>query len=445
MYYIDLNQGFSSLPLQSDALAAPFRGAAIIGEERRAGRALTTLHLGLEGAAAQIEAALVTLGRWVERAAREALIPGGEAVYLQAMTHSGGTLWRSRVLAARVEIIGQGAGQRALGSQGARLTVEREPFWEDSTEQEVYLSSALTARRVGGVTLHNCWADAYRNYAQAAAADVSGELPAPLRLSYRVNGLAANGTLYAGSNARSNPGGFVPSYQGEGGAAVAPAALANVAAAAAAGGSFGRLAWSGTGRVFYRMPISGMVLRSLGGRAFAAMLRLHNLPGGGERIWAYWQAAYNVGGGKDVLAESVPGYLSVNDYLHAATPLCLPPWAVEPGETPADLHLELALQAEASGSHQLDIDFLYLLPLESWRVYRKTADALAGFVVNDNPANATLKSYLDMQGHQAEGPGLWAQPGGTQRFYFLAQAAGLSSFSHTATVQLFYRPRKANL
>lgn len=167
----------------------------------------------------------------------------------------------------------------------------------------------------------------------------------------------------------------------------------------------------------------------------------------GEAFWAYWTVVYNGGMGDNLLASTRAAYLEPVAGLKAAALLRLPPWPVVAGETPMACTLELHVQAGAAGSHTLDVDHVYLLPLEYWRIYRPALDAMGGCSIRDDPYNATLKSYGALQGVQAEGPGLWAYPGRQQRFYFVVEGAAAPPFSCSLTslVKMYTRARKGIL
>jgi hypothetical protein len=103
------------------------------------------------------------------------------------------------------------------------------------------------------------------------------------------------------------------------------------------------------------------------------------------------------------------------------------------------------LQAEASGSHTLDVDYVFLLPLERWRSYRATGNYAAGMYLQDAPYQGIIKSYPTVQGHQAEGPGLWVVPGKLQRYYFLLEGVSPLLPAQDLAVKMYYRARKRAL
>jgi hypothetical protein len=180
---------------------------------------------------------------------------------------------------------------------------------------------------------------------------------------------------------------------------------------------------------------------------FLPIIRLHTSITAGEKIWAYWRIVYVNAGNVDVLAETHPAYLVNADSLQPSSPICLPPWKVEAGEDPGSLSLQLVVQADATGAHQLGMDYVFLLPLEYWRIYREGPPHVAGCIVNDNPYTGTVKGYGGLWTHSIEGPGLWVWPGKLQRYYFLIEgvSAGGSPIVTQSTVRMYYRPRKQAL
>lgn len=395
--------------------------------------------LSLEGTRAQIDAAVTSLGWWASEIARVRNTRGADQVYLEVQSYSGGTVWRSRLVNGEVEVIGGGADQRLTGSQGVILRLEREDFWEDAAERELYLTSQASGRVTGGAEVASHWDTSQSNYVAVSLSDTEGDLPAPVHLHVTVDGLAENGTVYVGEVVSSGTSGQV-SLQGESASAISPATLTATAAASCSNDSYGLLAWSGTSEVGIRFTLSATLLNNLKGYAFLPVMRLYNAIASGEAFSGYWRVVESGGG---VLAQGRPGLMPGSPYkLQAGSALNLPPWLVTSEESSPALYLDFMVQAEGSGGHQLDVDYCYLLALEHWRIYWEAVTTLGGLVVNDNPYYGTLRSYGSVQGHVAEGPGLWIAPGKSMRFYFLFEAGALTPASHTATVRMWYRPRR---
>ncbi len=462
MNCIQLKQGTTALVLQGSGAAAPVTRAVMKpaslpsspallpkgegswgNESGGVGSVYEAVLVTLEGTAASIESALQSLARWLVEAEKMARLSGEEPVYLEVQVVSGGTTWRSKVLGGELLLLGAGPDQRSVQRQGVELRLERVSYWENSVETGLYLSSAETARTTEEVTVYNDWA-ANKNYAQLLAADAGGDLPAPVRLKLS-NKSGVNATVYAGQNLSLDPANLVPMLQGEDSAAGSGATVTDTAAATASGGYFARVTWSGSGTAVVKFGISSTRAGQLGNWAWLPVMRVHNPIASGELYWANWRVALTVGGNTDVLLEGRPGYLSNTAVLQPGSPLYLPVWKAESGDAAPSLDLELVLQAEASGSHTLDVDYVFLLPLERWRIYRATVNYAAGMYLQDDPYQGIIKSYTTVQGHQAEGPGLWVVPGKLQRYYFLLEGVSPLLPAQDLAVKMYYRARKRAL
>lgn len=128
----------------------------------------------------------------------------GDPVYLRARVADEPSNWDAEILGGSLEL--ERDTLRTMGQLKvrARLTIERGPFV--GPEQEISLSSSTQGARTGGVEIYND----YRNWAQMAANQVTGSMPAPLR--FRVT----NGTggsiswrhFYVGGNTFATPASF---------------------------------------------------------------------------------------------------------------------------------------------------------------------------------------------------------------------------------------------
>jgi hypothetical protein len=468
MNLIQFKQGSTAFVLQGTGMAGPVKGAVLWkdrpsslvreayvplppsgegGTGSSASQTVEDIRISLAGTPAEIEGGLQACARWLAEAARVSGIPGEDKVFLEAQVYPGGVTWRSLVEGGTYETLGAGPDQRNNQSQGLRLLVERLNYWEDATERELYLSSAATARATGGVTLTNHWDAGHANYAHLAAADAGGDLPAPARLSL-VGAATGQGSVFAGENISADPGNAGLLLEGEDGTAGQFVTKSGPAGAGYSSNVCARLSWNGTNTMLLlRLALPTALLQQLGGMPFLLLVKLGAMPAGAEEFWASWRLVYNSGANRDILATTRAAYLDVNREYQEGGVLFLPPWRVESGESPAGLDLELMVQADDAGDHTLDVDFLFLLPLEHWRIYRQKALLLAQLAVYDNPYAGTVKSYGALQGHQVEGPGLWVWPNRLQRFYFLYEPflyAG-TTIAQEMTVRMWYRPRKRTL
>ncbi len=445
MNLIEFLQGSTTLVLQGTGAVTPFEGAVMVPATGEGDSIEECVTVVLEGTPAEIETAIGDLEEWLIEAGRVANLAGADYVYLAGRVQSSGTIWRSKVLSGWVELLGAGASQRLTGSQGLKLHLTRANYWEDTTESSLALTSVTNSMATtGGVTVQNVWDSIYGNWAHLASTALSGDLPTPARMVYSST-YAGNGTVYSGQNLSSVPASAALTLQGEDGTAVTGGAtVTDTSSATSSGGYFARLAWSGAADTgLLDLALSSTLLTQLGGWPFLPVMRLGNAAGAGSGLWCYWRVIARHASGDNVVAESRPAYLSESAILNPGAPLHLPPWQVVSGDTQAGLYLQLRCQADAATSHQLDVDYVFLMPLEYWRIYRPVMDYMAGLRVEDDGYRGVVKSYGVMQGHTADGPGFWLWPGRAQRFYFLAEgiSAGIP-IDQSATVYLYARPRK---
>lgn len=455
MDLIQFSRGASTLVLQGSSMATSHRGAVLWTDGKATSLAeqskLTVeedLRLTLQGTTAEIETALGVLAGWLEEAARVAAVPGEVYVYLEVRLLSTGVIWRSMVKSGKMETIGAGSEQRATKNQGVRLLLTRLNYWEDNTQRELSISTQLDTAATGGVEITNHWDSAHSCYVDLAASAAGGDVPAPVRFSFLPSGMSESATVFAGENVNYAPTTLVVAYEGESATAGTGVTRTVTADANASSGSYGRFSWSGTSElVICEFAISNTDVTAMGGLSFLPLMRINAVLTAGEDFWARWRVVAKNGATYDILHETKPGYLVNNDGIQSGAPLCIPPWKVESSDALPGLSLQLVIQADDTGSHLIDIDYLLLLPMEYWRVYKALTSVVGGIALYDNPYTGTVKSYSSLMLHQAEGPGLWVWPGKAQRFYFLIEglSSGGTAISIVTTIRMYYRPRKRSL
>ncbi len=445
MYLLQLRQGTQTLALQS---APPFRAAQYTPAGGTGEMVPDSLRLALEGSPLEIERGLEQIGCLLDEAQRWAEIPGAEYVYLEAQVHPQGALWRSKLLGGYLTLLGAGPDQRGGGSQGAQLTFTRVNYWEGA-EQDLPLSNQNGSRVTSGLLIYNHRdsTPGHENRVLVAGADLAGDLPAPVRLLLDGLDTDMTGTLYAGQSVYSDPANLITSQEGQAGFAGGYVTGTVIAQADASGGSFQRLAWTGADDMaLWSFTILPTWANRLGGNAFLPLLRLQNPLAAGEKLHARWRAYLNTGSAHPIY-EGPAFTISSTAMLHPAAPLNLPPWLLTAADLPSGLSLELRVQAESSGAHQLDLDYLYLLPLDGWRIYRPLFVCEIPLLVLDDPYSGTLKTGdLGLQTHIAEGPGLWLVPGRANACYFLSDRySGGWGPGTRSSVRISYRPRRRAL
>lgn len=454
MDLIQLTQNGASLVLHGAEMAAPFIGATYNPSSGALDTVSETLDLLLEGSAAEIETAMRALGRLLEPVPGA---PAGSETYLEARAASGGETWRSPLVRGWMELGPAGADQRREGVQLLKLHITRQNWWEGA-ETWLPLYNDTGGPVSSGLAIRNHWDGdvlGHQNFVELRAADsagsTAGDLPAPLKLDFRGTGTNFTGTLYAAQNIYSSPLTMRPVLEGEFGEPGNGAALSMVSDATCSNGAFGRVTWSGEAETaVWKCSMTAAIVVDFNGRPLLPVVRLANPLPAGSKFWHYWRVTLNANvSAPEGVHDCAGSYLGAPAMLNPGSPLILPPWVIAPGDSPEGVGLELRVAAAGTGSHTLDIDYVYLLPLDGWRIYRPALKNWnAGLYVLDDPYARVLKSAdWDIQTHTAEGPGLWVQPGMAARYYFLMERQGGAGFAPAtaASVRLAYRPRKRTL
>ena len=334
----------------------------------------------------------------------------------------------------------------------------RAAIWDGELE-ELKQSNLNGANLTGGINVYNC-NDASGsspnkrcNYVDYAAADVDGDLPAPIHLQMIPQGSSPTiptlflglqwykSSAYAGSRL---VGSFTHIYE---------LGTSN-AAAAASGGSFQRLSWSGLTEQTLRVAVTAGV-NTLAGLFYAPIVRLHNALASGEKLWMWWEFRYYDGSAYQKLSETSKVYVADGDnYLGLLQfgAMQLPPWGSWfLTARPVTLVVELHYQSLVNSSHQVDVDFVQLTPQQSFHVLRPLMDAPGVVEIVDNmienrvygigAAGSTtgVKSQLEFAGR------IELMPGVANRLIFLWCDEQSMDITWYMTVQAWYRPRRRSL
>ena len=441
---IQLTVGSTTLVLHGAGVTGAMRGARLLPAGGPGPTVEERIELVLEGTAGEIETALESACRLVQLARQAADGAGGYWGYLEVKLTAAGATWRSKIVDGWPEYQAAGAGQRARGRQGAVLRLVRENWWE-GPEVSLPLSNPHGTNVTTGLTVYNHEDAAHKNYADVAAASLAGDLPAPARLEISAS-TAETGTVWVGLNQNSAPADLAVNYPGEVAAAGSGITGSNQADATyASGGSYKRFTWSGAGsKGVAGWSLNALSMARMGGRAFRGVLRFYSAVVE-SNLWASWRLVYS-GAATETIWEGPGQYLSTAMVVQDLPGLRLPPWVIPPGDNPPGLLLELVINAAGAGSHVLDIDELYLLPMDGWRKYEPAILQVAGLALRDDTERESVQALSTaLQSHAADGPGFWLEPGKAARFTFLVGQRLLANIALTATVKVFYRPRKRGL
>lgn len=342
------------------------------------------------------------------------------------------------------------------------LTWARSNWWEDNTERAI----TLTARGSSGTTLNLKDAcDATRLNFVDNSTSISGDMPAPLKLKIDntfVDARPITQILIGQFVQDGAAGGLVGKtdnvdwvLEGEDATGdVLGGTVTPTVDTACSGGNYGMISWSGTNEVnlcYWFMPASAVVYA---GKRYAVIARLRT-PTAYTDLWTRLRLA---AAGAGTLFETELRRVEPNNGLQIIGYLDVPPGYInDPSTTYSTLSLWLRGKRNTSGSHGLQLDYLYLCPADAVRVIRATTD-------NTIPQSSTLyddqiEGYIYQTGGigarinlVATGAPLAVWPGRTNRLV-LFQSRRITDDpvtygsvpDATIAVTAWYRPRRRTL
>lgn len=409
------------------------------------------LLLNLRGTPAEIRTALGTLQRLLNEAGQPPGSPPPGALLLFIQRDGETAPWESQVFGGRLELAGDHLQrERQRHSQGVRLILQREDAWEYTDPYAVPLSNTNASRTTGGLLVHNHFdsTPGHENYAEVAAADAPGDLPARLRIEMKHihKSGAALGSVYIHQLVENLSASLPNVLEGETAVPGSGVIRTLLSAAAYSGGQAARLEWGGTPAEteLARWSLSGSFLAWAVNKPLRPVLRFACVPASSD-LWLGWQV---VSGGQTIW-NSPPLLIPPGQALVDLPALCLPPPPlVGPlGQAvPAGLDLLLTARKAASGACSLEVDVIQLLPLDAWRrlLAARTLD-YGQWLVDDGPEGAVYglqPLYERIPGYAAVGEPLRLHPGRLQRFYFLNFYGNQSLIDLNLTVQMSARVRR---
>jgi hypothetical protein len=327
-----------------------------------------------------------------------------------------------------------------------RVILKRDPVWE-LPRTAVPLTNRYGSNNTSGLRVDAHHDGTHDNFVAIAAADLIGGWPATAEVEIKNTHNNANRTnrVYLAHNWRSSPGSFDHILQGQdatGGT--------SESSAAASGGAYRQRVWSGTAETnLFEWDLPTALLNAAQGNYFRLMTWLHttNSATDLEIQWRVRVASLTS------LFETDWVPLATGRRLIESLSVQLPPRTV--GAAAEHYPLSLALYGRRLGgaSTTVNLDFVQLSPLDSWRAFRSTGFQMAHNVslVDDGPAghlytvgwsgtpNGRLPNYV------AGGEPLQLFPGRDQRLYFLMSGTTSDTLDKTAEVKLWYRPRTISL
>ena len=328
------------------------------------------------------------------------------------------------------------------------VVIEHKPYWDSSIEYAVPLTNGNGSRVTSGLTIYNHddggTSPAHDNWVQIDAADILGDMPGRTRLevlnSYATNRLY---TLWIGQN-WTDPDNFSPILEGESsslGTQYADSACSN-------GYYMQKSLISGSEQDIYKWTLSAAYLNACKGGYFKILARWWGAPRTEVKyrlklefaVTHIWQTG-------QITLDTSRG-LQIRDMFT----LRIPPWLL--GETSlASLDLILSGEQNTGSSFNINLDFLQVTPLDGWRLLecsgygvlqnsRMVDDGLNDVCYIDTGAGSDKAGYLVPYGSPIE-----LYPAKKQKLHFLmhSQLGDIAEIVRTASVKLFYRPRRRTI
>lgn len=393
----------------------------------------------LMGTASAIAGTVAEIQGLLERTQASPFATLGQRVFLTVRYAHDGAAWRSEVLAGRL-VLSDAANQLSRGKMEATLIVTRRWFWEDTVERAIALRSAVTT------TATTDWCTVYsesdtpnnRGWFEAAATEVTGGLPAPVKVQVRNN---------HGSN-RSVVGLYLANYvhfvSQSADVIVTPSGSAN----SETGASQFVTAGAEPSRT-WRLPLPASLLSAAGRLPVRPVVVFNAEPTAASLLRARLQWVEDGIGADTAVGEQqrVATQTAVDCGALMLLPMGIP-------ASPPPMSLNLTLQV--SSSQTVSLNWVVMMPASrgTYRRLRSLTEYYQIFplavLVDDGIEGLTYvqedggKTY---PGHRGYHDYLHVWPGRTQRFRLHAQwswdmvAQGGSQFQ----VRMSYRPRRLTL
>jgi hypothetical protein len=368
----------------------------------------------------------------VEEAQRR---PASDKLYVQYRQEKTGDVYRSEVLAGRVEW-SSSLFSAGLASGAVEVTIiwQRRWFWEDTTLRDVPLSNGNGSNVTNGLIIwnHDDSGTGHDNWVSIGAAAVGGVIPAPAQIEMETLQDIWLDKMYIGHNVQAAPTSLNVILEGEN----SVQGGSNQADANASNGAWRLVSWSGSinNAVIFQWNLSASMLAQMKGSYFRVLARISTVPSNAYvTVSLRWPT--------DFLLTTISSTQEVaiqNAYLQDWGLLQIPNLTNTVG-----LALVVAIRSATSGT--ISLDFLQLTPVDSWRQWYQMGYQLeSGDTYVDDGERVWIQ---DSSGYQyplivADGKPIMLWPGRNQRLYFLANGSINMYPQWRFKVKVKYRPRR---
>lgn len=309
----------------------------------------------------------------------------------------------------------------ATSTVRVNVTWERAGRWE-GPEEELYLSSSSQSERTGGVTLSINDNAGTPNWVQIVSSRVKGTQPAHIRL--RITNSSGSGlawrNFYIGVNAYSSPG---------------SADLWLLGSEATGGATSSWAAGTGHSALQWLIPLNATLLGQTQGRTFrviGAFTSISATAAVRASVGPYVGGVFDFGRiGPE--RQNVGGVIDLGEFP-------LPPG----GYNVANAAAALAITVRSASSGGGTLDFVMLMPTDSYRRLRQNAYTIPnGDAIEDDGIEGGaywLSGSSRYPTLRSSGAPLMVFPERDQRIYVLADENGAWTAGRAITVRAWYRP-----
>ncbi|PKN85905.1 MAG: hypothetical protein CVU46_09480 [Chloroflexi bacterium HGW-Chloroflexi-8] len=360
-----------------------------------------------------------------------------------------GVWWRSELVDGLVLLSSEGLD--AIGrSPEVSISFSRKNYWEGA-EVQIPLSNGNGTNNTGGLPVFNCNDGVgtspaiNNNFVQIATNIIGGDLLAPIRLEM-TNALNSAARLYSvwiAHNSEADPANFQNVIEGESVAAGG----SDVVGSNYSGGKYRTITWAGDNQVLIaRWTLNTTYLNRAKSNWFKILSAFALAPSSNTRLqlkirWPASAYLTEIGSSQEVSLDTTK--------LQDIGTLQLPPWLTGAGD---QSEIALCLYARRPGGGTVNIDYLHITPLDSYRILKPQGYGAAYTIrIVDDGINELL--YTDgwtpagKTGHYVGiGSPVMLKPNKLQRIYFLQNGdTGDIGITRTMTIKAFYRPRRATI
>lgn len=397
-----------------------------------------------------------TLRALFQQAARWNTRRIGSRVYLKfsydTAVISSANAWRSLILDARIDWSEAGLNEQyGENFLEARITITRVPYFEGALTA-VPLTNGNGTDSTSGLTIYN-HDDATAgndNWAAIDEDDIVGDLPAPLKVA--IEAVSLTGTyiksLYVGHNVFSSPASMTHFLEAESATHTGTPTVS----ASSSGGYYVSKAFSTEELIFY-WQLSAVELAKYAGNRFRVLARFTSAAGTGDHAHYQVRTSPSAASGNDV-QEGPWVYVSGTDLFADLGVVRLPEYDYGSGNSPYLNYLKLYAYSDDGSSITSKLDYLALMPLDSWRRFEVTSLGIGlveDFVLADDGPDGLIYVYAAAaattvaQWFSGYGQPIMAQPGLDQKLYFLAvDNNGAAIIDDEFEIKAWYRPRYEN-